>query len=255
MVKDVEAFLARQLVTYRWSVEPVQIEDHYTVTLEAVFETHVPAPVVTVEPNLQVVPFYEGETATVNLTITNHGMIAANKVTLYFPDSKKFNFQPLMENIGTLPAMTSIVIPVTVSAKNTQERSDARNGDSGEDECLTFMLCSSYICDTERTNCVSFSLKPIEILLTMISGFECATLNPLACLSLGCSLGGFSPCICMLIPPPGPGNVIDLIKCLCGLKFSPASGSGGDGGYCWDCGWSGGISGPGGYIELKDPCK
>ncbi len=257
MVKEIEAFLARQLVTYRWSVVPVEIQDNYKVTLEAVFETHVPAPVVTIDPNFQVVPFYEGETATVNLTITNHGLIAANKVRLNFPESQKFNFDPLMTDIGTLPAMTSIVIPVTVSAKSVQERKNSGSGREsdagGGDECLTFTVCSSYICTNEHTNCTSFSLKPIEILLTAISGIECAMLDPLACLSLACSLGGFDPCACMLIPPPGPGNVLDLIKCLCGLTLSGSGGGGeGDGDGEWG---GGGISGPGGYTELKNPCK
>ena len=50
MVNEVQAFLQKQVVTYRWSVVPTFIEDHYKITIESVFETRVPAPVVTIEP-------------------------------------------------------------------------------------------------------------------------------------------------------------------------------------------------------------
>jgi len=41
--EDIESFLSRQTVKYVWRVVPTEIEDKYTITIESVFETHVPA--------------------------------------------------------------------------------------------------------------------------------------------------------------------------------------------------------------------
>src|SRR5205814_1358725 len=50
MEKSYRAFLPMQLVSYNWSVIPVDTPDKYIFTLQATFETNVPAPVVTVSP-------------------------------------------------------------------------------------------------------------------------------------------------------------------------------------------------------------
>ena len=42
----VRAFISLQLVTYNWTVTPVETEDHYLITIETTFEANVPAPVV-----------------------------------------------------------------------------------------------------------------------------------------------------------------------------------------------------------------
>ena len=115
---EIKAFMRRQMVSYTWNVEPVQIEDKYKIDLEATFETHVPAPVVTVDPPYQMIPVLEGHTTQINYTITNHGLIAAMGVTLDFQDSDEFYIVPLVRNIGTLAAESSIVVPVLVRAKS-----------------------------------------------------------------------------------------------------------------------------------------
>lgn len=159
--KEVEAFLQRQLVTYRWTVEPTEIEDNYTVTLEAEFETHVPAPVVTVEPSFNFVPLFQDETTIINLTITNHGLIAAQGVTLRPFESGGVYAEPEIENIGTLPPMTSVTIPVKVSAKP-----DARSNRQTEEEpdaiCLSGCVEWYYYCGEKRTNHACIMLKAIK---------------------------------------------------------------------------------------------
>jgi len=169
VVKEVEAFMQMQLVTYRWSVVPVQIEDKYKVTIEAVFETHLPAPVVTVDPAFMLVPLDEGETTTVELKITNHGLIAANDVTINFPDNDEVYIKPLIEKIGVIDAMTTIVVPVKVRAKedgpidapSTALRSsdNAREKRSDSDSSLTKCLPKatlqySYLCGGTKVNTV-----------------------------------------------------------------------------------------------------
>jgi hypothetical protein len=114
--KEIKAFLPRQLVTYTWKVEPVQTEDRYIVTLEAVFETHVPAPVITLDPmvlDLGKVNFDENGIAMVNYMITNHGLIAVYNTSIHFGSHPEYEAIPLNENIGEVAAMSSLVVPVT----------------------------------------------------------------------------------------------------------------------------------------------
>jgi hypothetical protein len=117
-VRELTAFLPRQLVTYTWKVVPVQTDDKYVVTLEAVFETHVPAPVITVEPtilDLSKLQYDANGRAVVNYTVTNHGLIAANGATIKFGSHPDYKMIPVSENIGEVPPMTSMVVPVVVN--------------------------------------------------------------------------------------------------------------------------------------------
>jgi hypothetical protein len=131
--EDIESFLSRQTVKYVWRVIPTEIEDKYTITIESVFETNVPAldagggsgsgsipnpiPTVTIDPplidliNLQVI----GQMMQVDMTVTNNGLIAANNVRLYFGEHPFYKIEPLIENIGTLGAKSSMTIPVRIT--------------------------------------------------------------------------------------------------------------------------------------------
>jgi Concanavalin A-like lectin/glucanases superfamily/Divergent InlB B-repeat domain len=108
------AFLPGQYLTYRWTVIPGDIEDTYDFTVTAVFETDVPVPVVTVEPLMLDLCELNEETTQVQYTITNHGLIAAKDAELTFDDFAGFEFTPLVEAIGDIPAKTSIVVPVLI---------------------------------------------------------------------------------------------------------------------------------------------
>lgn len=108
-----EALMAAQTVQFRWSVVPVEIEDRTRITIEAVFETVVPVPVVTVEPSvIDLADFPDG--GSVNLTITNHGLLAAQDVAISFSDFDCYRITPLISDIGTLAAKSSIVVPVSI---------------------------------------------------------------------------------------------------------------------------------------------
>jgi len=109
---EVIAFMPRQLVTYTWTVEQIEIQDRYKISIEAVFETHVPAPVVTVDPPYAFVPVLEGRTSVVEFTITNHGLIAALGAQINFGQHPDYYIIPLIRDIGVLPAQSSIVVPV-----------------------------------------------------------------------------------------------------------------------------------------------
>jgi uncharacterized membrane protein/protocatechuate 3,4-dioxygenase beta subunit len=129
-VKELNVFLPRQLVTYTWKVVPVQTEDRYVVTLEAVFETHVPAPVITVDPlvlDLSKVTFDANGTATVNYTVSNHGLIGIQGTSIHFGTHPKYQVTPLNENIGEVPAMSSLIVPVTIKKVTIQQQAVRNN--------------------------------------------------------------------------------------------------------------------------------
>ena len=109
-------FISKQLVNYTWTVEEVEIEDVYRITIETTFETNVPAPVVTVSPpKIDVDDLTAlGQTKVVNLTFTNQGFIGANDSKLDFSEHPFYEFTPLVSNIGTIPAKSSLVVPVVV---------------------------------------------------------------------------------------------------------------------------------------------
>ena len=142
---DISAFLSRQVVTYNWTVESIEIEDRYKITVETTFETVVPIPVVTIEPSvIDLVEITAAETQ-IMVTITNHGLLAANNTRLSFPTHPLWSFEPLLTQVGTLPARSGLRIPliirklaapVGVSALSRA----AKDGDLGP--CYT----SAYVC-------------------------------------------------------------------------------------------------------------
>lgn len=115
---DVTLFLRRNTVTYRWTVVPTEIEDRYRVVIETEFETNVPAPVVTVEPTYIDLTELPDEVNQVEFTITNHGLIAADNVTLNFNSGTNWRIEALASKLGTLPAGSQYKVPVTITRLN-----------------------------------------------------------------------------------------------------------------------------------------
>ena len=114
LTNEVQTFLSRQTVTYTWTVEPVEFEDRYRVIIDTTFETVVPMPVVTIEPNVIDLAEITADETHIDIKITNHGLIAANNTRLNFPTDRSWHFRPLIENIGVLPARSSVTIPLTI---------------------------------------------------------------------------------------------------------------------------------------------
>ena len=82
----ITVFLQRQAVTYTWTVTPVTFEDTYVIAVEADFETHVPIHVVTVSPTeIDLEELELGLTPSIQLNITNHGLIRANDISIELP--------------------------------------------------------------------------------------------------------------------------------------------------------------------------
>jgi hypothetical protein len=109
-------FISKQLVRYAWTVEEVEIEDTYRVTVETTFETNVPAPVVTASPStLDASDLIAlGQTKIINVTLENHGFIDAQNSEFRFSDHPFYEFTPLVRNVGTIPAKSSLVVPIAI---------------------------------------------------------------------------------------------------------------------------------------------
>ena len=101
---------------YTWTVERVEIEDRYRITIETEFEANVPAPVVTISPPVIDVAdvLVVGQVKQVNLTIANHGLIAVDDTRLNFGTHPFYSIEPLIKDIGRLGAKSSLTIPVTI---------------------------------------------------------------------------------------------------------------------------------------------
>ncbi len=125
---EVVAFMPRQTVKYYWTVEPTQITDRAKLTVTTVFETAVPAPVVTVEPNLIDLAFV-GTSTQINLKISNHGLIAAKKAFLYFQTNSVWQFTPLTSDLGDLPGLSVCTVPLSIT------RVAGKAKDAGGGEC------------------------------------------------------------------------------------------------------------------------
>ncbi|HEY6227304.1 MAG TPA: hypothetical protein VI282_09300, partial [Verrucomicrobiae bacterium] len=111
---DLTAFISRQAVQYVWTVVPTTIEDRTRITIQTVFETVVPMPVITLDPPFIDLADIQGDVAQVDIKITNHGLIAAQEMNLNFPSHPAWQIQPLVTNIGAVAAQQTISIPVLI---------------------------------------------------------------------------------------------------------------------------------------------
>ena len=117
-------FLERQAVTYTWSVTPVTFQNTYVLTLETDFETNVPIPVVTVSPSeFDLEELERGFVDSIQLNITNHGLIRADDVNLNLPTDHPFlEFTVDNEVLGNLEALSSVTAVVRISRRKVEKR-------------------------------------------------------------------------------------------------------------------------------------
>ena len=128
ITNNVEPFISRQFVTYTWNVVQTTIQDTYQIQLETDFVTNVPAPVVTISAPSSIPTLAPGQSGTFNVTITNHGLIAAQGVTLTLPTDAEYTFTALSTNIGVVPAESSVIVPITVTRAAPQPVSTSDGG-------------------------------------------------------------------------------------------------------------------------------
>jgi hypothetical protein len=118
IVNEQEAFVSRQTVQYVWTVTPTEIPDRTKITIEAVFETVVPIPLVTVQPTLIDLDTVTGNFMQIDLVVANSGLVAAKDAHLSFPSHPCWELKPVIEDIGEIPAKSSLIIPVLITRKD-----------------------------------------------------------------------------------------------------------------------------------------
>jgi hypothetical protein len=122
-----QPLLSREVVKFYWNVVPTELGDRTRITIESVFETVVPIPVLTVSPSvIDFADFPNG--GTINLTVTNHGLLAAQNVRIGFSPFDCWRVTPLISDLGTLAARSSLVVPVTICHDPTCTRSYSECG-------------------------------------------------------------------------------------------------------------------------------
>jgi subtilase family serine protease len=148
----VQTFLSRQVVTYNWTVEPIEIEDRYRISIETVFETVVPLPVVTIEPAVIDLAAITADVTQMEIKITNHGLIAANNAVLSLPTHPLWKFETIVNRLGTLPANSSITVPLVIRRVHAEGGGVAKqSADQGPCHALA-SVCWNLLCGPRTNN-------------------------------------------------------------------------------------------------------
>jgi hypothetical protein len=111
-----DVFPAKNLVTISFIVVPVPFTDRYEIVIEQTFETHVPVPVLVLDPVyrefLDVGPGFSSEFIS---TLTNHGLVAVENVTISSAELNGLRLDPLITYLPKILPDQSIQIPYRVS--------------------------------------------------------------------------------------------------------------------------------------------
>lgn len=126
-------FLNYNVINVEWSVREITIQDRYEITLNATFETDVPAAVVMVQPtSINLPKMAAGDVYYGELNITNYGLIRADAVKQHLPQSDAyFRYEFLVEVPKTLEAKQRVTIPYRVISLQSLETAASSANASG----------------------------------------------------------------------------------------------------------------------------
>lgn len=131
LISSQQIFLDYSLIKLDWSVREITLEDRYQVTLNATFETDVPAAVVMLEPtNVPMPDMKPGEVFYGELTLTNYGLIRAFDVNFVPPQSDQYyQFEYMASAVpDTLEAKQIVTIPYKITAIKPFSRTKPSDG-------------------------------------------------------------------------------------------------------------------------------
>lgn len=119
-------FLEYTLITVEWDVREITIEDRYEITLNATFETDVPAPVVVIQPtSINLPKMAAGEVFQGELVLTNYGLVRADSVHATLPtDDDYFKYEFLATPPASLEAKQRIRLPYRIIALRSLDGDD-----------------------------------------------------------------------------------------------------------------------------------
>ena len=164
-----DIYLQYQAITYSWNVVPTEIQDEYTFELIVEYETNVPVPVVVIDMPQTFPELEEGESYVFDYIITNYGLVDTYDATLYPPTGHPmYDFTPLITEIDTLHAQSTMVIPCTMTRRATQRSQRVMDalGDRGnrEDDCPDVActeIAAYYYCNGEQKPYTSLSCRNV----------------------------------------------------------------------------------------------
>ncbi len=111
-----EVFPEKSLVTIQFIVEPIPFTDRYEIKVEQTFETHVPLPVLVVDPPyLQYDGVLPGFATEFVATVSNKGLVKIEDVEISSADVLGAHLTPLINYIPEIKPGESIKIPYRVS--------------------------------------------------------------------------------------------------------------------------------------------
>ncbi len=147
-VEDI--FLDYNLVTVKWEVTEITVEDKYDFVLAATDETDVPAAVVAIEPTSIVLPkMRSGDVYNGEFTLTNYDLIRAEALKFNLPSSdQNFKFELPGGLPNTIEAKERITIPYRVTClKSLDQEEDGTGGG-----CSRYVRCMNIDYGYECTN-------------------------------------------------------------------------------------------------------
>jgi hypothetical protein len=112
-------------------VREISIQDRYEITLNATFETNVPAPVVVFQPTSINLPLMKpGDVFYGELTLSNYGLVRADNLVSKLPSSDQFfKYEFLMDFPSSLGAKERVTVPFRViSLKSLDPTLNATGG-------------------------------------------------------------------------------------------------------------------------------
>lgn len=140
-----EVFLEYNLVTVEWSVTEIALQDKYQITLNATYETDVPAAVVIVEPSgINLPRMQPGEVYYGEFNIINYGLIRADNIRVQLPGiDQYFAYQFMVEVPKSLEAKQRVTIPYRITSLRAFNP-DTDGGASGGG-CLDYTTCVQLV--------------------------------------------------------------------------------------------------------------
>lgn len=117
---EVRTRLSRSLVTVNFTVEPVPFTDRYEIKIEQTFETHVPAPMLVVEPTMtrfdNVGPGFE---TTFIALVRNPGLIQLNDLRIGGAEVSGATLTPLITYVPVLLPQQTLEVPYRAAYAGT----------------------------------------------------------------------------------------------------------------------------------------
>jgi hypothetical protein len=146
-------FLDYNLITVEWSVREITIQDRYEVTLNATYETDVPAAVVVMQPpSVNLPKMNAGDVYYGELSLINYGLVRADNVRQQLPVSDNmFRYEFLVEVPTKLEPKQRITIPYRVVALQALE-AQASIGTASGGGCYNYSNVTHVTCNYTCAN-------------------------------------------------------------------------------------------------------